>query len=328
MHPDRPTPLPHLITLTGGPLTDMRLYVELEAALEQGDLLTSSLLAFEISVMHHRIDSFYIAKTYSDLALESWRAFFFERPTRNHPSVQLTELRMLNASALQQFNRGHFDITAERIQEARRLALFMPDTSLLASTEWNTALMERWRRDFPKALEHAQLAWRIYLKQSDPMSVARLSQFIAEVALDCAIQAKALRAERKATEYLELARDHLEYARPPSGEYNTNLIDAKFSMVYSTYSRLAGINENRFDLLESIAQFAHRTGDPLFEGQVHHALADELSFLGRDDDALADYGKAFKLLLSSPAPAYAVWPLRALKQEWEYSLDRFATVLR
>jgi tetratricopeptide (TPR) repeat protein len=198
---------------------------------------------------------------------------------------------------------------------------------LVASTEWNTALMERWRRDFPKALEHAQLAWRIYLKQSDPMSVARLSQFIAEVALDCAIQAKALRAEHKAIEYLELAHDHLEYARPPSGEYNTNLIDAKFSMVYSTYSRLAGINENRFDLLESIAQFAHRTGDPLFEGQVHHALADELSFLGREDDALACYGKAFNLLLSSPAPAYAVWPLRALKQEWEYGLDRFASVL-
>jgi tetratricopeptide (TPR) repeat protein len=328
MHPDRPTPLPHLLTFIPGSLTDVRLYDEFEAALELGDLLTASLLAFEISVMHHRIDNFYIAKTYSDLALEIWRAFFYERPTRNHPSVRFTELRMLNAAALQQFNRGHFDVAAERIQEARRLALFMPDSPLLASTEWNTALMERWRRDFPKALAHAQRAWRIYLEQSDPMSVARLSQFIAEVALDCAIQARALGAERKATEYLELAHDHLEYARPPSGEYNTNLIDAKFSMVYATYSRLAGINENRFDLLESIAKFAQRTGDPLFEGQVHHALADELSFLGRGDDALASYGKAFKLLLSSPAPAYAVWPLRALKQEWEYSLDRFASALR
>jgi hypothetical protein len=328
MHPDRPTPLPHLIALAGDPLADARLIDELEVALEQGDLLTTSLLAFEISVMHHRIDDFYIAKTYSDLALETWRAFFYERRTRDHHSVQFTELRMLNASALQHFNRGHFAIAAERIQEARRLALFMPDSSLIASTEWNTALMERWRRDFPKALEHAQLAWRIYLQQSDPMSVARLSQFIAEVALDCAMQAKTLQAEGKAAEYLKLAHDHLEYARPPSGEYNTNLIDAKFRVVYSTYSRLAGINEERFDLLESVAQFAHRTGDTLFEGQVYNALADELSYLGMEGDALACYGIAFRLLLSSPAPAYAVWPLRALKQEWEYSLDRFASALR
>jgi tetratricopeptide (TPR) repeat protein len=328
MHPDRPSPLPHLVALAGDPIADVRLNNELEIALEQGDLLTTSLLAFELSVLYHRIDDFYVAKSYSDLALETWRAFYFERPTRYHPSVLFTELRMLNASALQHFSRGHFDIAAERIQEARRVALFMPDTALLASTEWNTALMERWRRDFPKALEHAQLAWSIYQKQSDPMSVARLGQFIAEVALDCAAQAMANRAESEAAEYLELAHDHLEYARPPSGEYNTNLIDAKFSMVYSTYSRLAGINENRFDLLESIAQFAHRTGDPLFEGQVHHALAEELSFLGRPEAALNRYREAFHVLLTSGAPAYAVWPLRAIKQEWEYNLGRFANALR
>src|SRR5262249_50665647 len=102
MHPDRPAPLPHLVTPSGTPL-DVRLNDEFEAALEQGDLLTSSLLAFEISIIHHRIDNFYIAKAYSDLALETWRAFFYDRPTRDHPSVRFTELRMLNASALQQF---------------------------------------------------------------------------------------------------------------------------------------------------------------------------------------------------------------------------------
>jgi tetratricopeptide (TPR) repeat protein len=235
---------------------------------------------------------------------------------------------MLNASATQHFNRGHFRIAAERIQEARRLATFVPGASLIASTEWNTALMERWRCDYPKALKHARRAWRIYLAQSDAMSVARLSQFVAEVSLDCAAQARNRGDEQSAIAYLELAHDYLEYARPPFAERYAGVVDAKFSMVYANYSRLAGLNEDRVGLLEHVAHQARNLGGFILEGQTYNSLGDEYASQGRMEEALTCYRRSFHLLLVSDSPSTAVWPLRALKQDWEYNLDRLAPVLR
>jgi hypothetical protein len=67
---------------------------------------------------------------------------------------------------------------------------------------------------------------------------------------------------------------------------------------------------------------------PSVEGLAYTTLGDEYaSHDGMAADALTCYRKAFSLLLSSPAPAYAVWPLRALKQEWEYNLTIGAAAL-
>src|SRR5262249_4317311 len=161
--------------VAGDPMADALLNHAFEESLDQSDLLTSSRLAFEISVRYHRVEQYRFATTYSDFALEAWRAFFENRPSGDLRAVRLTELRMLNASTTQHFNHGHFLIAAERIQRARRLAPLLPGVSLIASTEWNTAIMEHARGDFPKALEHVLRAWSIYRRHSDLTSMARLS---------------------------------------------------------------------------------------------------------------------------------------------------------
>jgi tetratricopeptide (TPR) repeat protein len=324
MHPDRPSPYPPATAVAGDPIADAALNDALEDALEQGDLINTSRLAFELSVRFHRIECYSVAISYSDLALEAWREFFDTRPIGDLAPVRFTELRMLNASATQLLNRGQFDAAAERIQEARRLATFLPGVSLIASTEWNAALMERWRRDFPKALEHALRAWSVYRRHSDPMSVARLSQFVVEVALDCVSLFAARGAEQQAAVYLRLAHAYLEYGRPPLNERNAEIVDGKFRMVYSIYSRLMGKNEDRVRLLESVAQFARSLDDSILEGQVYNTLGDEFSSQHRIEEALTCYRRAFHLLLSSHAPSLAVWPLRALKHDWEYNLDLVA----
>lgn len=328
MHPDRPSPHPPAHEFAGDPVADARLDAELDDALEQDDLITASRVAFEQSVRFHRIEDYRNAISYSDLAIEAWQTFFHDRPGHDEPSLHLTELRMLNASAAQHFCRGHFDIAAERIQGARRLTLFSPDSSLIASTEWNAALMERWRCDYPTALKHAERALDIYLAQSDPMSVARLSQFAAQAALDCVVSARSRGATQEAASYLVKARKHLNNSRPPGAGFVASAVDDNFRLLFALYSRLTGKDEDRAGLLESVILHAHAMEYPALEGLAFHALGDEYaSREGMSGQALGCYTKGFRLLLSSSAPSYAVWPLRALKQEWEYSLDRFASAL-
>jgi|GEM_PF-5699986 len=329
MHPDRPSPHPPATEIAGDPIADALLNDALEDALDQSDLITASRVAFEQSVRYHRAELYSVAVSYSDLAIEAWRTFFHARPSRALPSVRFTELRMLNASAAQHFNRGHFDVAVERIQEARRLGALLPGVALIASTEWNAALMERWRSDFPKALEHAQRALAIYRRTSDPMSIARLSLFAAQIALDCASMFRARGAEQQAASYLDRARAHLEIARPPGNDLAAIAVDGNFRVIYSIYSRLAGKNEDRVGLLESVARRARSLDHPLLEGEVYTALGNEFaSQAGKTGEALICFRKAFRLLLSSHAPAYAVWPLRALKHDWEYNLDLVAHSLR
>lgn len=81
-------------------------------------------------------------------------------------------------------------------------------------------------------------------------------------------------------------------------------------------------------MLQSLLPLAHTIHDPLLEGEIYTAMADELSFQGREEEALTCYRIAFDILIPSHAPALAVWPWRALKQDWEFNLDRFASALR
>jgi tetratricopeptide (TPR) repeat protein len=329
MHPDRPSPHPLASDVAGDPIIDALLDDALDAALAQNDLISAARLAFKQSVRFHRIEDFKVAISYSDLAIEKWRLFFHDRPSRDEFSVRFTELRMLNASANQHFCRGHFDVAVERIQDARRLAAFLPGVSLIASTEWNAAVMERWRGDSRKALVCAERALDIYRAQSDPMSVSRLSQLSAQLALDCAAMSTARGATQQASLYLEQARGYLEGARPPRDDFGAAAVDDNFRVIYANYSRMTAKNEDRVALLESVAQRARDMEHAAMEGLAYTTLGDEYASRdGMTDEALACYGRAFRLLLSSNGPAYAVWPLRALKHEWEFSLDRFAGALR
>jgi tetratricopeptide (TPR) repeat protein len=294
----------------------------LEIALLQRDFITVSRLSFEESVRFHRLEQYVPAVEYSDLALDAWQIHFNTRTSRWTPIVQANELYMLNVSATQHFNRGQFDIATDLIQAARRLSALMPSTSQTASTEWNAALMERWRGDFPTALEHALRAWSVYRANGEPMTIARIRLFIAQLALDCAAVSAARGADQQFTSYLRLAETHLNRARPPADSRYSLAVEGNFRVIYSIYSRLAGKNEDRVGLLESVALLAGRLNDPILEGQAYTTLADELaSREGMFEDALTCYRLALDTLLTSHAPAYGVWPLRALKQDWEQNLD-------
>lgn len=329
MHPDRPSLYPIPDDVAGDPIADGLLDAELDDALKRRDLITAARVAFAQSVRHQRIEDYFSAIQYSETALEVWRLFFSDHPSRNERSVLLTELHMLNVSIGQHFTRGHFDIAAERIQEARRLALFLPGVSLIASTEWGAAIMERWRGDSRAALHHAERALETYLVESDPMSIVRLSQFAAQLALDCAAAAGSSGETQRVESYLKKAHGYIDASRPPGNTRAALAIDGHFSVLYTTYSRLAGRNENRVALLEFVRQRARNLRYPFLEGLVFQALGDEYaSHDGMSGQALGYYSESFRILLASDAPAYAVWPLRALKHEWEYSLDRFAPMLR
>jgi hypothetical protein len=53
-----------------------------------------------------------------------------------------------------------------------------------------------------------------------------------------------------------------------------------------------------------------------------------MSNQGREEETLTCYWIAFDILISSHAPALAALPWRALKKDWEFNLDRFASARR
>jgi hypothetical protein len=204
----------------------------------------------------------------------------------------------------------------------------MPPTVLTASLEWNTALMERWRRDFPKALQHALHVIKIYRENdASPLEIARAHLFVAQIADDCAASSATQGATQLVDRYLQVARTHLNSALPPANYPHSSAVEGNYRLIYSAYSRLMGRNEDRLGMLESIIPVAHALNDRILEGQIYTALADEFSFLGSAEQARICYTFASETLLSSESPSLALWPLRPLKQEWEYSLDRFAGAL-
>jgi hypothetical protein len=301
----------------------------LENALARNDYITISRLAFEQSLRFHRNEQYLAAVEYSDVALVAWRAHFDKAPNDVLAVARPTELRMLNAAAAQNFNQGRFAVTVDLIQQARRLATFLPGVSFIASTEWNTALMERWRGDSSKALQHAMRAGEIHrANDASPLNLARVQLFIAQVANDCAADAANQGAPQLVDRYLRVARRHLLGATPPSDSRHTPAVEGNRRLIYSTYSRLMGKNEDRLGMLQSIIPLAHALNDPILEGQVYTALGDEHAFQRRAGEARTCYLIAFEMLLSSHAPSLAVWPLRPIKHDWEYSLERFADVLR
>ena len=119
----------------------------------------------------------------------------------------------------------------------------MPPTALLASTEWNTALMERWRGDYSKALQHAQSALQEYsyhATNASPLNIARLQLFIAQIANDCSSDAAARGATELVHHNLRLAKRHLNAAQPPASARHSPAVEGAFRLIYSTYSRLSG----------------------------------------------------------------------------------------
>jgi tetratricopeptide (TPR) repeat protein len=301
----------------------------LEIAFAQSDFMTISRLAFEQSLRFHRNEQYFAAVEYSDVALVAWRAHFDKAPSDVLAVARPTELRILNAAATQNFNQGRFGVTADLIQQARRLTPFLPGISFIASTEWNTALMERWRGDYSTALQHALRAGEIHRANSaSPLNLARVRLFIAQIANDCAAEAAKQGATQLVDRYLRVARGHLLGATPPPGSRHAPAVEGNLRLIYAAFSRLTGKNEDRLGMLHTIIPLAHALRDPILEGQVYTALGDEYTFQRRTAEARTCYLIAFEILLSSHAPSLAVWPLRPLKQEWEYSLDRFAGALR
>src|SRR5690348_12096268 len=134
----------------------------LEVALAQYEFISVSRLSFEQSLRLQRREQYSLAAEYSGFSLDTWRIHFDGASEESLAVARPTELRILNTAAVHNFNKGDYNATIDLIQQARRLAALMPPTPLLASTEWNTALMERWRGDYSKALQHAQTALQIY----------------------------------------------------------------------------------------------------------------------------------------------------------------------
>lgn len=292
----------------------------LEAALARDDFVTLSRVAFERSLYFHRLERYSIATESSDLALAAWGVYFDGRHDDAFLLARSTELRMVNAAATQHFNQSHFNTTIDLIQRARRLTAVMPSTVLSASTEWNTALMERWRRDFPKALQHALRVIEIYGKHGDsPLNIARAHLFVAQIAQDCAATSSARGEVQRVDQYLQLARKHLEKAHPPADSRHTSAVEGNYRLIYAAYSRLSGRNEYRVGMLESIVTLAQSVNDSILEGQVYTSLGDELSSQGRTGEAQTHYQRAYEILASSQAPSIAVWPLRQLNEySWQY----------
>lgn len=287
----------------------------LEVALAQYEFISVSRLSFEQSLRLQRREQYSLAAEYSSISLDTWRIHFDGASEESLAVARPTELRILNTAAVHNFNKGDYNATIDLIQQARRLAALMPPTPLLASTEWNTALMERWRGDYSKALQHAQTALQIYhATNASPLNIARLQLFIAQIANDCSGDAAARGATQLVDHNLRLAKRHLNAARPPANSRHSPAIEGSFRLIYSAYSRLSGKNEDRVGMLESIAHLAQALHDPLLKGQTFTALGDEFSFQRRTGEAQMCYEIAFETLDSSQAPSFSVWPLRHLRQ--------------
>jgi hypothetical protein len=294
----------------------------LEEALAQNDFISVSRIAFEQSIHFHRLEQYFVALEYSDIALAAWRAYFDGASDEARTRARSTELRMVNVAATQNFNQGDYLATIDLIQRARRLAALLPPTLLTASTEWTTALLERWRRNFPTALQHGLRVWSLYhTHHASPLNVARIHLFIAQLADDCAASAAARGETQLVDRYLQLAHKHLHMSHPPADSRHTPAAEGNYRLIYATHSRLTGRNEDRVRMLESIVPLALAVHDPILEGQVYYALGDEYSFHGWSERARNLYQRAYERLLASQSPSFAVWPLRPLKQEWEFGLD-------
>jgi tetratricopeptide (TPR) repeat protein len=307
---------------------DARIDDELENALAQNDYISMSQLAFEQAHRFHQREQYLAAVEYSDVALVAWRAHFDHASEQVLAVARPTELRMINAAAAQNLNQGHFDTTVDLIHQARRLLMFMPPTALSAATEWNAAVMEFLQCDYAVALQHALRALQIYRASGESsLNIPRLQLFIAQIAHSGAAAARAQGAVLLTDRYLRVARKHLYAARPTTGSRHTPAVEGNLRLVYSAYSRLTGKNEDRLAMLESVLPLAYDLRDSILQGLVYTELGDEKSFQNREEEALTCYRVAVDILVASHAPVFAIWPWRALKKDWEYNLDRFASVL-
>jgi tetratricopeptide (TPR) repeat protein len=302
---------------------------ELEDALARNDYISVSRFAFERAGRFHQREQYLAAVEYSDVALVAWRAHFDHASVEALVVARPTELRMINAATTHNLNQGRFDTSVDLIHQARRLLMFMSPTVLSAATEWNTAVMEQWRGDHERALQHALRALGIYRASGESsLNVSRLQLFIAQIALSGAAASIAQGATLLVDHYLRVARVHLYAIQPFPDSQHTPALEGGLRLVYSAYSRLTGKNEDRLGMLQSIIPLASALQDSILEGQIFTSLGDEMSNQGRAEEALTCYRIAFDILISSHAPAFAVWPLRALKKDWEFNLDRFASALR
>jgi tetratricopeptide (TPR) repeat protein len=288
-------------------------------ALAQNNYIHLSQLAFNQSLRFHQREQYLVAVEYSDVALVAWRAHFANASDEALAVARPTELRMINVAAAQNFNQGLFDTAIDLIHYARRLLMFMPPTLLSAATEWNTAGLEHWRGDHAKALQHALRALEIYrANRESSLNIPRLQLFIAQIAHSAAASAHG--SSHLADRYLRVARQHLFAVQSFSDSSHTPALEGGLRLVYSAYSRLTGLNEDRLSMLQSLLPLADALRDAILKGQIYLELGNEMSFQGRDEEALTCYRIAVDILVASHAPTFAVWPWRALKKDWEFNL--------
>jgi tetratricopeptide (TPR) repeat protein len=293
---------------------------ELDAAIHADDFLTSSRLALQQSITLHRSERYRAAVEYSELALATWRELL-SRPGCHSLRAAPTELRLASLCALQSFHQGRFASAHDHLQAALRLADADQPSLLTAGVYWTASLVDQWVNEPRLALEHALIAFTVYEKLGSSIESARLRLQIANIAMDGAQSADASNACQLRDDYVHIARTHLEYARPQPGSPYTPAVDGIFCLAYVRYSRLTGVNEDRARLIASVIDWAKQAHDLPVYGQALTGLGDELAWQdGASERAFNCYRRAVDVLLASEAPAYAVWPFRPLKQDWEFHI--------
>ncbi len=275
---------------------------------------------------YHELQLFDLAATVAVNGLSAWVAL----GSSSEACDLSLEIDLRDRFSVELFLIGQYEDASQQARTALRLTRALPATrqAILraAGLEWTIALLHRWRSDTSRARRDILAALETYEQLGTPGELARIRTVVADIALDALMPLGVGIAYHHQEEFVQLARMQLVLAL--GGMEDAGNIDQSGRcmalLAHARLSRVLGVNEDRFALLESVGQVATRLHDLPLLSQVYTALGDEFGAAGRAEaEAQRNcYRRALAVVEGSHAPAYGTWARRGLLREAEYRTER------
>lgn len=231
---------------------------------------------------------------------------------RQRPGFALT-IRSLLAGF--HFFRGHYALAQQLVRQASLLLPSPLAHSLDGATlAWTQALLDRWRGEPARAIQHALYAADRYTRLGSPASAARIQTVVADIRLDLAERLPP-GSERERT--FDQTWPHVRLALKLASEAGDRAGYGPAELVRLRYLRLRGTDRGRAPAIEQVVRLGEQLGDEALVAQGLTSLGDELLAGERTDAALACYREVLDLLEQSDVPAMGRWARRALRLEEE-----------
>jgi tetratricopeptide (TPR) repeat protein len=267
---------------------------------------------------HHNLQRFANAAFIAGEGLSAW----LDLKVSNNPTDLNLEIDLRDRYSLELFLLGRYEDALTQSYRAFTLAKSQPATRQTAlraaGLDWTIALLQRWRGNYKLAQQHILSSLAIYERLGSPNELSRLRIVAADITLDMLVPLGVGIPYHYREDLIQLAHLYITQALnaitvDPAAKCMGLLAKARFS-------RTLSMNEGRFTQLESLGHVAEQLYDLPLLAQVYTALGDEFGAAGKaeTESQLNCYRRALGVVEASQAPAYSVWPRRALLRQEEF----------